>query len=428
MIKIAIIGSGSSYTPLFVDHVIDKLDVFPVGKISFYDISEANAGATFHFMCNLLRESGKNLDLELSGTLEEALQGADFVLTQIRVGGFEARKKDILLGLRHNLIGQETTGIGGFAKALRTIPEIIRIAELMKKYSNSNAWLINFTNPAGIITEAVLRHTETNVVGICNCSISMIEDISILLRIPADQLFYNYVGANHLAGIVRLEHQGVDVLDRAIELLAESELGNMKNVPDFEIPSSIMKENGYIPVSYLKYFWFTEEIVAILKSRKKTRADELIELDKKVKAYYRETKSAQIPSEMSLRGGAGYNKLAFLVVSALAGFGEQRISVLGDNNKALTAFDKHMVLELPSIVRKNSVTPEKIGEIPLPLRKIVQEVKRYESLTVSAAINRKKETAYKAMENHPLIRDTEGLEVLFERLLDCNKKYIGTWS
>ncbi len=428
MIKIAVIGSGSSYTPLFVDHVIRKIREFPVEIIAFYDISEYNARSTFHFMLNLLRKSERKLKLVLSETLESALGGADFVLTQIRVGGFKSRKQDILLGLENGLIGQETTGIGGFAKALRTIPEIIRISELMRKYSAKSAWLINFTNPAGIVTEAVLRHSETNVVGICNCSLSMIEDISELLRIPRDELFYNYVGANHLAGIVRLEHKDSSFLDKAIELLAESELGNMKNVPDFEIPSSVMKENGFIPVSYLKYYWYTEKIVKHLKKQKKTRADELIELDKKIKRYYRETKSDQIPGEMSLRGGANYNKLAFLVVSALAGYGGQRLSVIRENQNTLSAFTADTVLEIPSVISKNSVVPEVIGEIPKSLQNIVNEVKRYESLTAAAAISRNKAIAYEAMENHPLIRRTPDIKALFERLLDCNKEYIGTWS
>ena len=426
--KITIIGSGSSYTPLFFNYVVENLEILPVAEIALFDISSENLETTWNFMGNLLAESGKSLKLTKSARLEDALYGADFVLTQIRVGGMEARKKDILLGLESDLVGQETTGIGGFANALRTIPEILHISEMMRKHSSENAWLINFTNPAGIITEAVLRHTKIKAVGICNCSVSMVDDISVLTKIPAEELEYDYAGANHLAGIIRLEHEGKDILEHTIDLLAESELGGMKNVPDFEIPAEFMKKNGYIPVSYLKYFWFADRIITYLKSQKKTRADVLIELDKKVKNYYRKKNSFVIPEEMELRGGAGYNTIAFMVIAALAGFGDRRLSVIGRNRSSLSAFHSDTVLELPSVIKKDSITPEIIGSLPDSLNSLVAGVKEYEYLTVEAAVSGDRTAALRAMSFNPLIDRGTGNGRLFEKLVEYNREYLGEWS
>ena len=426
--KISIIGSGSSYTPLFVDKVLKNLDEFPVAEIKLFDISETNALTTLSFMKRLLKKSGKDIRMVLSGSLEQALEGVDFVLTQIRVGGLEARKKDIQLGLEFDLLGQETTGIGGFAKALRTTPEILNIAHRMQEYSSREAWLINFTNPAGIITEAVLKNTKTKAVGICNCSLSMVRDIAALFNIAPETISYDYAGANHLAGITRLEHEGKDILSETINRLAESELGNMKNVPDFELPASLMKRAGFIPVSYLKYFWFTERIVKYLKRKKKTRADEVMELEKEIKAYYIDKRNYKIPEAMSLRAGANYNEMAYRVMSALAGVKTDRLSVIAFNRGAVAPFAPSEVLEIPAIISENRIDPVAIGALPVALEALVQQVKKYETLTVKAAINKNRETALLAMLIHPLIGDTDRIEIIFDRLLEYNESFIGKWS
>ncbi len=428
MKRISIIGSGSSYTPLLVDYVLKNFEEYPVSEIRLFDISEINGRTTFSFMERVLKKSGKPLQMLLCSTLDEALDGADFAVTQIRVGGLEARKKDILLGNEFGLVGQETTGVGGLASALRTIPEILRIAGLMERCAEKNAWLINFTNPSGIVTEAILRHSKVNALGICNGSISLARDIASLLHISPDELVYDYAGANHLAGIIRLRHRGKDILKSTIELLGSDRLKGLKNVPDFELPPALIQLVGFIPVSYLKYFWLTRTVVEYLQHQKKTRADEVMELEEEVKAIYGDGKSDELPEKMNLRGGSGYNEIAYRVMSALSGAKYDRLSVITHNRGAIANFDHHEVLELPVLISENGVEPITQGRLPVTLEGLVQQVKKYERLAVEAAVEKNKELALLAMLNHPLIGDADRIESIFDRLLEINKKYLKGWS
>lgn len=425
---IAIIGGGSTYTPLFVEHILKKWEELRVDEIRLYDISEVNLRNTSSFLRRLIEKSGKSLDLVLSPTPESAVDCAEFVMTQIRVGGLQARKKDILLGLEFDLIGQETTGVGGFAKALRTVPEILKIAMLMEKYAAADSWLINFTNPAGIVTEAVLRNTDINAVGICNCSLNMIADIAALMKVSPDTLDYDYAGANHLAGIVRIQEDGKNVLGYAMDLLAESESGNMKNTPDFELPAALMKRVGFIPVSYLKYYWFTRKTLAYLKNKTKTRADEVIEIESFVRNYYADAENTAIPEAMNSRGGAHYNEVAYRVIAALSGIRKERLSIIGRNGNSIPLFDPDTILEVPHMISNNHVEPEQIGRLPATLEGLVRQVKNYETLAVRAAITKDRDTALHAMMNNPLIGDVDRLDEIFDRLLEYNKQFLGNWD
>ena len=288
--KICIIGAGSTYTPELIEGIINKRDSLPVSEISFMDIDERKLNIVGSLCQRMIVAAGLNCKTELVlNDYEHALKGADFVLAQIRVGKLPARVKDEKIPLKYDLIGQETCGIGGMFKGLRTIPVMIQIVKMMEMYC-PNAWLINFSNPSGMIAEALLNYTNVKMMGLCNVPINTIDGIKKSMNLPNAEV--EYMGLNHFAYITKIEQDGKDYLEDALAAGINSE--SMKNIPASGFTKEQIEYIGAIPTSYLEYYYFKNSKLEKLKNSPKTRGEicmeieeELLKIDKTV--YGRES-------------------------------------------------------------------------------------------------------------------------------------------
>lgn len=250
--KICIIGAGSTYTPELIEGVINKRDSLPVTAIDFMDIDERKLNIVGGLCQRMIKASGLPCETRLIlNDYETALRDSDFVLAQIRVGKLPARVKDEKIPLKYNLIGQETCGIGGMFKGLRTIPVMMNIVKMMEKYC-PNAWLINFSNPSGMIAEALLNYTNVKMMGLCNVPINTIDSIKKGMNLPNAKI--EYMGLNHFAYITKIEQDGKDYLQEAIESGFNS--ATMKNIPTSGFTKEQIEVIGAIPTCYLEYYYF----------------------------------------------------------------------------------------------------------------------------------------------------------------------------
>ena len=244
--KICIIGAGSTYTPELIEGLINKKDTLPVTELYLMDIDERKLNIVGGLAKRMIEHSGIPCNVVLSTDYEESLTGAEFVLAQIRVGKLPARKLDETIPLKYNLIGQETCGMGGMFKGFRTIPVMLKIVKLMEKCC-PNAWLINFSNPSGLIAQALLNYTNVKMMGLCNVPINMIDGIKRRLNLPNANV--EYIGLNHFTYVTSIEDNGKDYLNEALEAGVNSEA--MKNIPVSGFTSEQIKAIGAIPSSYL---------------------------------------------------------------------------------------------------------------------------------------------------------------------------------
>lgn len=313
-LKICVIGAGSTYSPELVDGFFNRQDKMKVKEFALMDIHMERleiVGGLIQRMCRHYDEPPK---VTLTDDMKTAIEGADYVVTQFRVGLLPARAKDERIGLRHGYIGQETTGPGGFAKALRTIPVILEVADMMKKYA-PNAKLINFTNPSGIITEAVSRYTDVPVVGLCNGPITTFKRTIKTFGWENDDVFFDYFGLNHLGFIKGIYLNGKDVTDEMFEkILSHPDCGEMLGYPFHKRQALAMR---VLPVGYLQYYFHQNELYQKISSAEKTRGELLIDVDKQLLKDYSDPNLTTKPAGLELRGGAWYSEAAVALINSM---------------------------------------------------------------------------------------------------------------
>lgn len=421
--KLAIIGAASSYTPELIDGLFSWLHKIPVSHIWMMDPNLDRLAVTSNFARRMAAANGKPFEIHHTDKLAKAVDGADFVVTQIRVGGIQARIADEKLGLRHGIIGQETTGVGGFACALRTIPPILKVAHEMEKRSPKSV-LVNFTNPSGIVTEALVKHSKIKSVGLCNVPIGMIMDIVKHTGCKMEDVDLDYVGLNHLAWIRGFKCAGKDITAQALakfwELAAEEwqvEVirGNML---------AAMRSLNMLCNPYLQYYYATQAVLDHLKKKKKTRGEEVLQVEKALFTKYGQPSRSTKPEELSKRGGAHYSTAAFHLISAMHNNTGNRQIVCCRNAGAIPSFDRDASVEIPALIDKRGATalPQPVPEPAI--HGLMQVVKAYESLTVEAAVTGNRKKAFQAMLTHPLLPGATGCMELLDELLDINRPYV----
>lgn len=402
--KVAVIGGGSTYAPELISGFISRYKEVPISELWMMDINPKRLEIVGGFCQRMTKLKGDLFPIHLTTDLTRALKDADFIITQIRVGGQEARHQDILLGLRHNLVGQETTGVGGFGKAMRTIPVILDICEKVKEYSTPNAWVINFTNPSGIITQAIKDHTDLNAIGLCNVPISMMYQAARVLGTTIDHLSFDWVGLNHLGWMRHVFQDGEDrILDLVDAWMADPDIFKVANVPQAKV--SLLKSLSMIPCPYLQYFYFTKDVVATLKAKPKTRAQEVMEIDAELLEIYAKSDGDTLPELMQKRGGEHYSTAALNVISAYFNNTGAVEIVNIPNNGTISGLLDSDIVEVPAVIDRIGARPITIGTVETELIGLMQQVKAYERLTVKAAVSRSKADALWALVANPLIGD-----------------------
>ncbi len=419
--KITIIGGGSSYTPELIEGIIERYNSLKVSELWLVDIKEGEE--KLNIITNLTKRMLHrfSLPIKVIPTINPipAIDGADFIINQIRVGGLESRKKDETIPLKYNTIGQETTGAGGFANALRTIPIVLKLAREIEKRAKK-ATLINFTNPAGIITETLLNYSSVNTIGLCNVPINMVYEIAENIKSKPEELFCHFAGLNHLSFISKVLFKGKDITQKIIKFEEKEVVKNIKHI-NKEI--SISKTFGIIPSPYLNYYFFRGKMLKEEINRP-SRAEEVMEIEKKLFEKYKDEKLSEKPKELSERGGSKYSLVAISLIDSIHN-DKRDIHVINiKNNGAITDLPFNSIVETNAIVGKNGVFPLTFGELPLSIKGLIQQVKYYEILTIEAAIEKSYQKALKALTIHPLIGDVEIAKNLLHDILAANKDYI----
>ncbi|MGM1048787.1 MAG: 6-phospho-beta-glucosidase [Bacillota bacterium] len=419
-LKIAIIGSGSTYTPELIEGMIKRKDVLPIDELVLMDI-DARKLETVGKLCERMIQAEQiPCRVIMTQDLDEALLDADFVLGQIRVGKLPARVLDETIPLKYGLIGQETCGIGGFFKAMRTIPVMLHITERMKELC-PDAWLINFSNPAGIITEALLNHSDVKMLGLCNVPFNMFKSIRETLKL--DQPNFTYVGLNHLSWITAIEQDGTDYLKSALDMGLNSEA--MKNIPSSGFSKELVQMVGAIPSSYLEYYYFKEKKYKLLKESEITRGEKCMQIEEELLGIYSDSELHSKPELLSSRGGANYSEVAISLVDAIYN-DKQEVHVVNLlNNGALDFMKDSDAVEMCAVIGKDGAKP-----IPVPnfnnehIIDYMRMVKAYERETVTAAVSGSEDAAMRALLMNPLVGDYDAAYNCFQELKEAHKEYL----
>lgn len=404
--KIAVIGAGSTYTP----ELVSGLSALDVGELVLHDIDAERLSVVGALARRMLERVGFAGSLELTGELDRAVDGADFVLVQIRVGGQAARLSDETLPLACGCIGQETTGAGGFAKALRTVPVVLDIAEHVRARAADGAWIVDFTNPVGIVTRALLDAGH-RAVGLCNVAIGFQRTFARLLGVDADTIAVDQVGLNHLTWVRSVWIGDEDVLPT---LLAEH---GDDLAADVGQPRWLLDELGVLPSYYLKYFYAHDAVLSEQLGGATPRATVVAEIERELLELYRDPSLTEKPALLEQRGGAFYSEAAVGLVASLSGSKPGVHVVDIRNGDTLEGLQPDDVIEVPA--RVDAAGAVALAQPPLApeLLGLTQHVTAYERLAAQAAVTRDVVTARKALLAHPLIGQHELVDALAETML-----------
>jgi len=418
MSKAAIIGAGSTYTPELIEGFVERNESLGFDKIVLMDINEASLNLVGGLAKRQLEKGGFKGEIILTTDRSRALDGASFVFAQIRPGGMEGRILDERIPLKYGLLGQETTGAGGFMQALRTVPVIMEIVEDMKRLSAPDVWLINFSNPSGIIAEAVLNQTNMNMIGLCNCPINMVKGIADVLG--SYDFDYEYVGLNHLSWITSVVKHGEK--ENIIANLAGKADTAMKNNPIAHLDPALMKAIPYVPSSYLNYYYTRSEQIQKCLDAEKTRGEICLEIEGKLRDKYANPDLKEKPAELAERGGALYATAAVSAAEAIACDKKELHVVAAKNNGAVPFMDDSDVVEVLCRLGKNGIEPQRVSVYNEYVVGLMRAVKAYEKLSVRAALEGDRNIALEALMAHPLVGDIAKALPLLDDMLEANKE------
>lgn len=428
-LKVAVIGGGSSYTPELVEGLIQRYDELPVEELVLVDIEAGKrkleiVGALAQRM---VERAGRPINVRLSLDRRSAIEGADFVLTQLRVGLLDARAKDESIPLKYGCIGQETTGAGGFAKALRTIPVILDICWDMERLA-PDAFLINFTNPAGIVTEAALKYSNVRAIGLCNLPIGTRKQIARLFEVDVKEVDLEWIGINHLNWTTRIAVQGRDVTNELLRRAAGASGLTMKNIPDLGWDADLLRSIGALPCSYHRYYYMKDDM---LKKQlqdlrdKGTRAEVVKKVEAELFELYQDPELAVKPPQLEQRGGAYYSEAAVDLISAIHNNKKSIQTVNVRNSGAIRCLPDQASVEVNCIIDASGAHPiQPSASITPQIRGLLQVVKAYEELTVEAAVHGDRDAALQALTIHPLVGSVELARNLVDELLEAHADYL----
>ena len=418
--KLAVIGAGSAYTPEIIDEIIRRQARLHISEIALVDIPEGRERAEIirDMALRMLRREGVDCRVSLTMDRREALPGCRFVISQIRVGGWQARAEDERIGLSLGLIGQETTGCGGFMNAMRTVPEALAICRDMEEIC-PEALLLNFTNPSGIVTEAVLRYSAVRAIGLCNCPINMHTDAAAALGLGREQLQCRFGGLNHLSFMLSARTQERDVYDELISRLRHDPT-TMKNIPKVAGTDRLIPALGLIPSPYLQYFYFEPEMLEKelreLAEDGTTRGEQVEKINRELFRIYACEDTDEKPAQLSQRGGSLYSYAAMDILEASLSEEPRELTVNTLNQGAIAGLADDAGVEVTCRVSRGGVERIPLGTLPTQVAGLVAQVKRYESLTVDAAVCESRRLAMQALLNHPLIHGFSNAEKVLQAM------------
>lgn len=414
-ITICIVGAGSSYTPELIDGLLRFApEELPVTDIRMHDLAPERLAVMAGLAERMIAQSGRKVTLRHGHDLAALLDGVDFVVTQVRVGGMAARALDEKIPLKYDIIGQETTGPGGMFKALRTIPPMLEVARTVERVA-PNAFILNYTNPSGIITEAVSRHTNARIIGLCSGIPGLQARIRELLADTFGPVRSYSVGLNHLGFVYKFfagkRDITVEALEQLLRISAEKEDHAGLN------PPAVMRALGAVSLGYIGYYLDRRQVLANAKARATTRAEDIMEIERRIFEEAQNPNTVSKPEALIQRGGGGYADVTFQCMQAIAFDRGDELACTVRNGDAVTGIEPDAGVEIVCTIDRAGPHPISVGPIPLAFRGLVQAVKAYETLTIEAAMQRSKSLAVQALINHPLVGDLPTAEAIVEEML-----------
>ncbi len=420
-LKVCVVGGGSTYTPELIEGLIERQAELGLGTVALMDVDQTRLEVVGGLCERMIGAAGSPIQLTLSTERSQALRGAHFVITQIRVGGNAQRVIDETIPLRFGIVGQETTGPGGFAKALRTIPVMLSIAADMEKLC-PQAWLINFTNPSGLITEALAKQTRVGVIGLCNLPINTLHAVADYLAVPAHRVSMDYVGLNHLSWVRGVYLDGGDVTGHVLARAIDEARRGAKGL--FPFSPELLETLGMLPCYYLRYYYHHDEVLEEQRKARKTRGEEVQEIEERLLTMYADPRLASKPKELEKRGGALYSTAAVSLIAAIVGDKKEVHIVNSRNGGAVADLPDASVVEVPCLVGKAGPIPLTVGRLPATIKGLIQLVKAYEELAIDAAVTGDRRTALQALLVHPLVPGFRVAKGLSDAILDANREYL----
>lgn len=430
-LKIVTIGGGSSYTPEIIEGFIDRYESLPVKELWLVDIEEGKekleiVGALAKRM---IEKAGVRIDLHLSLDRREALKDADFVTTQIRVGQIDARIKDERIPLELGMIGQETNGAGGMFKALRTVPVILDIIKDMEELC-PDAWMINFSNPAGMITESAINVGGwKKAIGLCNAPIGMQMEVGKYLGVDYRDVQMEILGLNHHYFATDFLVDGLSQMDKIIDLYTGKTTGpiTMKNIDAEKFSDEFIRAIRAIPNPYIKYYVNSSQMLKDELEAFKTntvRAEEVKRIEHDLMEKYKDPNLCEKPKELELRGGAYYSLAACELINSIYNDKSDIQYVNTLNGDAIDNFDSQYVIECAAKITKDGPIPLRIGKGDYKLMGTINTIKTFEKMTVEAAVSGDRDLAIAALTLNPLVPSEDLAIKVFDKLLEAHKEYL----
>lgn len=428
-LKIVTIGGGSSYTPELIEGFINYYSELPVREIWLVDIEAGKQKLEIvgNLAKRMIEKAGLPIEIHLTLDRKKALKGADYVTTQLRVGQLAARALDEKIPLKHGVIGQETNGPGGLFKAFRTIPVILEIAREMEEVC-PHAWLINFTNPAGMVTEAVLRHTKIKVIGLCNVPIGMERGVADLMKVDPSRVRIDFAGLNHMVYGLDVFVDGVSVKDQVIEMITDPDKAiTMKNIHAMGWEPEFLRALNLFPCPYHNYYYKTGDVLAQeLKDAEKgeTRAEVVQRLEEGLFELYKNKELATKPPQLEQRGGAYYSEAAVRLIHSIYTDKRDIQAVNTINHGAIEGIPYGSAVEVSCVITKDGPKPINVGKLPIAVRGLIQQIKSFERVAIDAAISGDYDSALLAMTINPLVPSDRVAKLILDEMLEAHKAFL----
>lgn len=413
--RIAVIGGGSAYMPGVVRGLLHRIADLENTELALYDIDHSHVEIIASLGSRMANARGASLSLSVAGSAEEAIVGADFVFTTFRPGGFDSRHLDETLPLGYGLVGQETVAPGGFFMACRSVPIVLELARIRDRVA-PDAWIINYTNPTSIVTGAVIRHASGRILGLCDQSVPDAALWARLLNLEVADLEIDWVGTNHATAAARVRIAGEDATDLVAERLAGLDPRRESNVTSRYL-AWLGRHLGVLVNSYLRYYYFHDEIVDSLRKEPRTRAQEIAEFLPSLYENFTQQAREPMPDPSRRRGGGDHGEFAIDVMCSIAGDEQRRFIINTVNDGAISDLRDDAIVEVPCIVGAHGATPMTMGALPRPARGLIETVAAYEDLAVDAATSGDRRLALQALLAHPLVRDASAAEALLDDAL-----------
>ncbi|MCM1966181.1 6-phospho-beta-glucosidase [Streptomyces sp. NPDC002812] len=420
--KLAVVGGGSTYTPELIDGFARLRDTLPISELVLIDPAAERLELIGGLARRIFAKQGHPGLITTTSDLDAGVADADAVLLQLRIGGQAARLQDETWPLECGCVGQETTGAGGLAKALRTVPVVLDIAERVRR-SNPDAWIIDFTNPVGIVTRALLQAGH-KAVGLCNVAIGFQRRFAAMLDLTPADIHLDHVGLNHLTwelGVRKGGPEGENLLPQLIARHGDA------IAADLRLPRAVLDRLGVVPSYYLRYFYAHDEVVRELGT-KPSRAAEVAAMEKELLGLYGDPALDEKPELLAKRGGAFYSEAAVDLAAALLGDGGSAVQVVNTlNNGTLPFLPDDAVVEVQARMDRTGPSPLAVPRLDPLYAGLIAHVTAYEDLALDAALRGGRERVFKALLAHPLVGQFDLAEGLTDRLLAHNKEHLA-WA